>query len=85
MKEFEYTIKDELGIHARPAGMLVKEAAKYQSTIMLDTGVKKVDAKKIMALMTSGAVKGTVVKCTAEGPDEAEAITAIEKFFKDNL
>ena len=49
MKEFEYMIKDKLGIHARPAGMLVKAASQFQSVITLDTGVKKVDAKKIMA------------------------------------
>lgn len=85
MKEFEYTIKDKLGIHARPAGMLVKAASQFQSVITLDTGSKKVDAKKIMALMTSGAVQGTVVKCTAEGSDEEEAIAAIQKFFKENL
>lgn len=85
MKEFKYTIKDELGIHARPAGLLVKLATPFSSTITVDTGAKQADAKKIMALMGSGAKKGTVVTCRAEGPDEADAIAALKKFFEENL
>ena len=41
MKEFKYVVQDELGLHARPAGLLVKEAAKYKSAITLDSGAKK--------------------------------------------
>lgn len=85
MQEFKYTIKDELGIHARPAGLLVKLAAQYKSAVTVDTGVKKADAKKIMAVMGAGAKKGTTVTCSADGPDEAEAIAAIKKFFEENL
>lgn len=85
MQEFKYTIKDELGIHARPAGLLVKLAAQYKSAITVDTGVKKADAKKIMAVMGAGAKKGTTVTCSADGPDEADAIAALKKFFEENL
>lgn len=85
MQEFKYTIKDELGIHARPAGLLVKLASTFKSTITVDTGAKQADAKKIMALMGAGAKKGTTVTCRAEGPDEAEAAAALKKFFEDSL
>lgn len=85
MQEFKYTIKDELGIHARPAGLLVKLAAQYKSAITVDTGVKKADAKKIMAVMGAGAKKGTTVTCSADGSDEADAIAALKKFFEENL
>ena len=57
MKNFEYTIKDELGIHARPAGMLVKEAKKYQSKITITKEGKSAEASKLMAVMS------LVVKC----------------------
>ena len=57
MKTFNYVITDEVGIHARPAGMLVKEAKKYASDIMINKAGKKADAKKLMMLMTLG------VKC----------------------
>lgn len=85
MKDFKYTIKDELGIHARPAGLLVKQASAFKSTITVDTGTKQADAKKIMALMGSGVKKGMTITCRAEGPDETEAIAALKKFFEDNL
>ena len=62
MKTFEYTITDELGIHARPAGMLVKEASKFASKIMIASPKKEVDAKRIMGVMSMGAKKGDTVK-----------------------
>ena len=85
MQSFTYTINDELGLHARPAGMLVKEVAKHKSVIMIDNGTKQVNAKKLMAVMSMGVKKGHTVTVTAEGEDEAEAIAAMEEFFKTNL
>ena len=85
MKTFEYTITDELGIHARPAGMLVKEASKFASKIMIASPKKEVDAKRIMGVMSMGAKKGDTVKLTIEGADEAEAAASLEKFLQDNL
>ncbi len=85
MKSFDYTITDEIGIHARPAGMLVKEAKPFSSIITLTTEGKKVDVKKLMALMALGITKGNKVTITAEGDDEKEAIAKIEEFFKNNL
>ena len=85
MKEFKYVVQDELGLHARPAGLLVKEAAKYKSAITLDSGVKKADAKRIMAVMSMGVKKGVEVTVSIEGEDEDAAYETIKKFFEDNL
>jgi len=85
MKEFKYVVQDELGLHARPAGLLVKEAAKYKSAITLDSGVKKADAKRIMAVMSMGVKQGVEVTVTVDGEDEDVAFAAIETFFKENL
>ena len=85
MVSFTYTIKDELGIHARPAGMLAKEAMKWQSAITMDNGTKKADAKRLMAVMSMGVKKGQVVTVSAEGEDEEACAQAIEKFFEENL
>jgi phosphocarrier protein len=82
MKQFDYTIKDELGIHARPAGLLVKEAGKYSSAIFIAKGEKKADAKKIFGLMGLGAKCGDTVTMTIEGPDEDAAGAALEAFMK---
>ena len=80
-----YVVQDELGLHARPAGLLVKEAAKFKSAITLDSGAKKADAKRIMAVMSMGVKKGVEVTVSIEGEDEDAAYETIKKFFEDNL
>ena len=85
MKTFEYTITDELGIHARPAGMLVKEASKFASKIMIASPKKEVDAKRIMGVMGLGVKGGDTVKLTIEGEDEEAAAAAMQAFLEGNL
>lgn len=85
MKTIEYTITDELGIHARPAGLLVKEAAKFKSDIKVASPKKEVDAKRIMGVMSMGAKQGDLLKVTVTGEDEDAAAEAIELFLKQNL
>ena len=85
MKSFEYTIKDELGIHARPAGMLVKEAKKFASecTITKDGKTKKLT--QLMMLMSLGVKQGDTVTVAANGEDEDAAIETLKAFFEANL
>lgn len=85
MKEIKYVITDREGIHARPAGLLVKEANKYSSSITINKGSKSGDAKRIFAVMGLAAKQGEEITVTAEGSDEQEAITAIEGFLQANL
>lgn len=85
MKNFDYVITDEIGIHARPAGQLAKEAKQFQSTIKISIDGKEADAGKLMAVMGLGVKKGNTVTVTAEGEDEDKAIEAMEKFMKENL
>ncbi|MCI9417790.1 MAG: HPr family phosphocarrier protein [Eubacterium sp.] len=85
MKSFNFTITDELGIHARPAGLLVKLAGGYQSDISIIKDGKSANAKRIMALMSLSATKGTEITIQVEGPDEDEAAKAVEEFLKANL
>lgn len=85
MKTFNYTITDALGIHARPAGLLVKLVSGYKSTVMVSKDGKEVDAKRIMGLMGLGATKGTTITVKVDGPDEAEAAKAVEDFLKNNV
>jgi phosphocarrier protein len=74
MKEFTYVIKDEIGIHARPAGLLVKEAKALTSKITLEVNGKSADATKLMAVMSLGVKHGDTVVVKAEGDDEDAAI-----------
>lgn len=85
MKEFNYVITDAQGIHARPAGLLVKEAAKFSSRVTITKDGKEVDAKKLLALMGLGAKQGVEITVKAEGEDEDAAIEAISTFLKENL
>ena len=85
MKSFSYTVKDELGIHARPAGMLVKEVKNFQSKVTLAKDGKSVDASRLMAVMGMGVKKDQTVTVTVEGDDEDAACEAIKAFFETNL
>ena len=86
MKEFTYLVTEELGIHARPAGLLVKLAKTFPGTTVTVTKRETtVKASQLMKLMNLGVKKGDEVKIAAEGPAEEEAIAALEAFFKENL
>jgi phosphocarrier protein HPr len=85
MKNFEYVITDEVGIHARPAGLLVKVSKDYSSTIIVKCGDKSADAKKLLAVMSLGVKKGQNIEVSVEGDDEDTAVAALETFFKENL
>ena len=85
MREFTYVVKDPIGIHARPAGLLTKEAKIFQSAITLTKGEDTVDCLKLMRLMSLGVKNGDTVVVRADGADEEAAIAAMEAFFKANL
>ena len=86
MKKFTYLVTDELGIHARPAGLLAKLAKTFPGTTVTVTKRETtVKASQLMKLMNLGVKKGDEVKIAAEGPAEEEAIAALEAFFKENL
>jgi len=86
MKEFKYTITDEIGIHARPAGIIAKKAKEFADTVITITKLdKSVEVKKIMAVMGLGVQKGDTVTIKAEGNSEDVAIEELEKLFKELL
>lgn len=85
MQKFTYVIKDEIGIHARPAGLLVKEAKKYESKIQIVKAGKSAAATKLMAVMGLGVKCGDTVEVEAEGADEASAVEGMKAFFEENL
>ena len=85
MKSFSYTVKDELGIHARPAGMLVKEVKNFKSKVTLEKDGKVIDAARLMAVMSMGVKKDQTVTITVEGTDEDAAYDSLKSFFETNL
>ena len=85
MKEFRYVITDPVGIHARPAGELVKTAKQYDCSIQMEKGERRGDCKKIFGVMGLAVKTGNEVRLIFEGSDEEEACSALETFMKANL
>lgn len=85
MKEFTYVIKDELGIHARPAGLLAKLAKRYQSSIEIKKDGRGVQASQLLMLMGLGVKNGEQVEIAISGEDEKEAYEEVKDFFEKNL
>jgi len=85
LKSFEYVITEPVGIHARPAGLLNKEAKKYKSAIMIHTAAKSANVLRLMAVMQLGVKCGDTIKVTIEGEDEETVAPIIEEFFKANF
>ena len=85
MKSFNYTITDPVGLHARPAGLLVKEVKKHASLVTVKKGEKSSDAKKLMMLMGLGVKCGDEITVEVTGADEETAAAELETFFKANL
>jgi len=85
MKEVKYTITDPLGIHARPAGQLVKAAGKYKSDIQIGTPGKMVNAKRIIGVMALSLKQGQELVMTFNGEDEEEAASFCKSFLEENL
>ncbi len=85
MKEFKYVITDPEGIHARPAGMLVKAVKEFACDIKIAKDGKAMNCKAIFGVMGLGAKKGDEVVLTFDGADEEKAYEAVSKFMSENL
>lgn len=85
MKSFQYVIKDEAGLHARPAGQLVKCAASCDSEIKIEFGSKSVSAKKLFAVMGLGVKQNDKITITVEGANEEADYIKIKEFCEQEF
>lgn len=85
MKTFSYIIKDEEGLHARPARLLVKAASNLQSSIFINKDGRSENAKKIFAIMGLEVKKGEEITVTIEGETEESDYVILREFFEKNL
>jgi phosphotransferase system HPr (HPr) family protein len=81
MKKKIITVELPDGLEARPAAMLVQVASQYDSRIYLESGSKRVNAKSIMGMMTLGLIAGQSITVEADGADEDQAVSEIEKYL----
>lgn len=85
MIKFTFMVQDEMGLHARPAGLLVKEAAKCTSEVTIRKGEKKGNAKRIFNVMGLSIKAGEEVEIVVEGENEKEEAAALEEFIRKNV
>ncbi|MBF1008765.1 MAG: HPr family phosphocarrier protein [Lachnospiraceae bacterium] len=87
MRKINYTVTAEAGIHARPAGLLVKKAASFKSDIKIlhEQRGSEADLKRLMAVMALGVKQGDGIVLSVDGEDEEEAADALEAFLKENF
>jgi phosphocarrier protein len=78
-------IKNKLGLHARAAAKLVHMAARFKSDIKIRKGDEEVDGKSILGILLLAAGRGTTITLRADGPDERDALDAVEKLFDDKF
>ncbi len=84
-KELDVKVENKLGLHARPAAMLVRSAMGFSSEIFLEKDGERVNAKSIMGIMGFAACQGTLIKIIANGDDADNAVDSIAKLFKDKF
>ena len=85
MKTFEYTVTDEMGIHARPAGLIAKAAKELSSEIVISKDGRSAVCTKVMAIMGLGVKCGDRITVTINGGDEKAAEKAMRELFEANL
>lgn len=85
MKEFKYVVKDPVGIHARPAGLLVAKAKEYQSKIVLTKGARSAEATRLFSIMGLGIKCNDEITITVEGIDEEAAYSGFKEMIESNL
>ncbi|MBQ0064925.1 MAG: HPr family phosphocarrier protein [Firmicutes bacterium] len=85
MKEFRYTITDQQGMHARPAGRITAVAKQFKSYTTLWTKEGSFDIKKLLQFMGSNVKCEDTIVVRVEGIDEEECAIALENAFKENL
>lgn len=85
MQEFSYTVKDKMGLHARPAGLLMKKALTFPCKVTLVKDGKEADAKKVFQIMGLDVRCGQEITLLTSGDREEEASRSLRDFFNKNL
>ena len=85
MVERIVTIRNRAGMHARPAALLVRTANAFEAQVWIENGSERVNGKSIMGVITLGATFNTPLKLIADGPDEGQALDALEKLFQNRF
>jgi len=81
----EVVINNEVGLHARPATFFIQKANEFKSGIWVEREERRVNAKSLLGLLSLGIVKGMSITLIADGPDEQDALLALEALVSNNF
>ena len=81
----DVTIKNSVGLHARPATFFIQKANSFKSSIWVEKEDCRVNAKSLLGVLSLGIVEGTTITLIADGVDEEEAIKALEELIDSNF
>ena len=79
------TVNNQVGLHARPATFFIQKANEFKSSIWIEMGERKVNAKSLLGVLSLGIVKGTEISIGAEGPDEEAAVQALHQLIETDF
>ncbi len=85
MHEITLTIRNKVGLHARPAALFVQTASRFKSEVLAIKDEREANAKSILSVLTLGAGQGAVVTVRAEGEDEVEAVEALKELVESDF
>ena len=81
----EVTIKNNVGLHARPATFFIQKANSYASSIWIQKDDRRISAKSLLGVLSMGSTGGMTITLIADGPDEAEALNGLEELVSNSL
>lgn len=85
MNSKKIVVVNELGVHMRPAGKIVRAASSFKSDIVFRKNGQEVNAKSVLGVLSLAAAQGSEIEVIADGEDEEEALEAIEKLFANRF
>ena len=78
----DVTVKNHVGLHARPATFFIQRANEYKSFVWVEKDERRVNAKSLLGVLSLGIIGGTDIRIIADGPDEQEAVDALVKLVE---
>ena len=79
------TVNNQVGLHARPATFFIQKANEFKSSIWIEKDERRINAKSLLGVLSLGIIKGMTMDIAADGPDEQEAVEALEELINTNF